>query len=104
MTPRLTFPRQKKNPGIYSIGGWVGPRDVLDVFEKMKHVLPLPGRRRQDNIMKKVSGYCEQVNGPEGYTKCGGLLDKPRKCQLFKNDPVQQSYIQYQQHGGCANM
>jgi hypothetical protein len=27
----------------YSIGGWVGPRDVLAVFEKRKNVLTLTG-------------------------------------------------------------
>ena len=38
-TPRTLYPL-RKNPGTHWIGGWVGPRAGLDVFNRRKTPLP----------------------------------------------------------------
>jgi hypothetical protein len=42
-TPRLLYP-QGKYPGTHCIGGWVGPRDSLDMVWKRKIPSPPPPR------------------------------------------------------------
>jgi hypothetical protein len=47
-SPSCCFTSQETDPGIHWIGGWVGLRAGLDVIEKRKHFLSLPGIEPQE--------------------------------------------------------
>jgi hypothetical protein len=72
------LPPGKQPPVIHWIGGWVGPRAVLDAVVKTK--IPSP---RQGSVMSS----CKD-NNLSGYLKGGGFSDQLRDYYLLKKDPA----------------
>jgi hypothetical protein len=63
--PAALYPRGK-DPGIHSIGGWVGPRAGLDAGAKRKILCPCRGSN-PDRPVRSQTLYCLSYRGSPVY-------------------------------------
>jgi hypothetical protein len=58
------FTFRERDPGTHWIGGWVGPRAVLDAV--MKRKIPRMSERTRLNYLNKLNQVPTEIYGPNG--------------------------------------